>query len=515
MAHSHYDVIVIGAGHNGLTTAALLCKKGRSVVVIERRDVVGGLCAGEEFHPGYRSPGVLHDTACVRPGVVDALRLGEHGLEFDPHPSAVFLAQRDGEGFLLSDDTGTTVGEIERHSTLDAGRYQDYRRFIERVRGVVGPVLNEVPSDIYELPAGAMVELARQGLALRALGSRDMMQLLRVPPMCVADWMRDWFETELLCAGMSAPAILGTWCGPWSPGTAANLLVRECTAGRTVTGGGAALVHSLERAARDLGVEIRTGVAVERIGVKNGTVTGVVLAGGEEITAGAVVSSCDPVTTFLGLFAAGELPHALEARITKYRMRGTTAKVHLALSRPLSFAGRPDLEVEYARTGETLDDQERAFDAVKYRRFSEQPLLDIYVPGVSRSGFAPDGHASVSILVHFAPHQLDGGWNNDARERLGDAVVAELDAIAPGTSSAIVAREVLTPADIAERYGVTGGHVHHGEHGLDQLITRPTPETSRYATPIRGFYLCGGGSHPGGGITCAPGALAARVVSVR
>jgi len=512
MADSRYDIVVIGAGHNGLTAAALLAKKGRRVLVLERRDVTGGLCAGEEFHPGYHTAGVLQDTVSVRPGVVDALRLRDHGLEFDS-AQAMLLAERDGSGILLSHAPGEAENEIAQHSSKDARSYREFRRFIDRVRPVVEPVLNQVPPDIGSLGGGSMIELARKGLALRALGSRDMMQLLRIPPMCVADWMREWFETERLCAGLAAPAIIGTWCGPWSPGTAANLLMRECTAGPPVKGGAASLAAALENAARAAGVEIRTGTNVECIRAEEGRATGVVLAGAEEIGADVVVSSCDPKTTFLDLFAPGDLPDTLVTRITKYRARGTTAKVHLALNRPLSLAGRPDLKVEYARTCEALDDQERAFDAVKYRRFSERPMLDIHVTNVSQPDRAPDGHASLSILVHFAPYQLEGGWTDDARERLGDAVVAELERYAPGTSSSIVAREVLTPADIEARYGTTGGHVHHGEHALDQLITRPTPEAARYTTPVSGLYLCGSGSHPGGGITCAPGALCARILT--
>jgi len=513
MSEKKYDAIVIGAGHNGLTAACLLAKRGRSVLVVERRDVVGGLCAGEEFHPGFRSPGVLHDTACVRAGVVDSLRLSEHGLDRIA-PPPVFLAEADGEGLLLSHDPAAAAAEIARHSERDADRYRDFHAFIARVRGVVAPLVNEVPPDPMNLDGlGALARMAQKALALRRLGRGDMMELLRVPPMCVGDWLGEWFETDLLKAGLAAPSIIGTWMGPWSPGTSANLLVWAATADRAVQGGPAALVESLSRCARDLGVEVRTGAKVTRIAVDTRAATGVVLAGGEELSAGAVLSSCDPKTTFLDLIAAADVGDSLERQVAIYRQRGTTAKVHLALNKGLEFSSRPGAAFEFARVGETLDGLEHAFDAVKYRAFSERPILDVFVPSVSNPGYAPAGQASVSLLVHFAPYQLQGGWDDDQRERLGDAAVAELERYAPGVSSSIVAREVLSPKDIEDRYGIRGGHVHHGEHALDQLLARPTLDTARYRTPIANLFLCGSGSHPGGGVTCAPGALAASVVS--
>ncbi len=508
-----YDVVVIGAGHNGLAAACTLAKGGRRVLVLERREVTGGMCAGEEFAPGYKTAGLLHDTTGVRRWVADALSLHEHGLSFAPDSVAAYSPKRGERGLLLSQDPDRASVEIGAFSTRDAERYAEFRAFIQKVRGVVAGIMNEVPADWIDMGVGGAATMLRQALDIRRLGRRDMIELIRIAPMCVADWLNEWFETELLKCSLAGRALQGMWSGPWSPGTATNLLLWECLADRPVEGGPAAVAFALERAAKHHGVEIRTGAAVDRIRVSTKRVEGVRLDGGEEVDARVVLSSCDPKTTFLGLLEPNEIPPRLESRVRSWRMRGTTAKVNLALSKPLEFNHRPGETIEYATTGEKLDGMERAFDPVKYRQMPRRPLLDIYVPSVARPELAPDGHAVASILVHFVPYEFDGGWTDETREKLGDTVVAELDSYTSGVTSSIVSREVLTPLDIETRYGVTGGHIHHGEQGLDQIVVRPTPETSRYATPIEGLFICGAGTHPGGGVSCAPGALAARMIS--
>ena len=512
-----FDVIVIGAGHNGLATAAILAKAGRRVLVLERRDVIGGMCAGEVFHPGYRTAGLLHDTAQVRPGLVDALQLGQHGLQVGP-VAPVLVLEEKGPGLVLSADVEATAKEVGRLCTRDGKRWRDYQAFVADARRVIEPLLNEIPPDLARigtLESGSIGALLKSAWALRRLGRSEMTELLRVPPMCVADWLNEYFEHDLVKGALAHAAISGTWAGPWSPGTASNLLLLGCTATGSVRGGASALVASLERAARSAGVEIRTHVEVRAIAIEGGAATGVVLANGETICAGRIAASCDPRTLFLDLIPRGTLSLAFEHRAGVIRSRGTTAKVHLALSERLEFASRPGERVEYARTSGSLDDLERAFDAVKYGRVSERPLLDIFVPTVTQSDLAPAGGDVVSILVHFAPHDLVQGWTPEARERLGDSVVDELARYAPGVRTAIAGREVLTPGDIAARYRVTGGHIHHVEHALDQLVIRPTIETTRYATPLPNLFLCGSGAHPGGGVTGAPGALAAAAILQR
>jgi phytoene dehydrogenase-like protein len=516
---AEFDVVVIGAGHNGLAAACLLARAGRRVLVVEKRAVVGGLCAAEEFHPGYWSPGILHDTAQLRAGLLHSLHLDEHGLDLTQAEPTLFVSSKEGLTISPSDDAATAAS-ISRVSSRDAERWGEYRAFVARARDLIEPMLAETPPDLARLgsfgPGGLggmpLAAAMRVAQSLRRYGRRELPGLLRVPPMCVADWLNEWFESDVLKGGLAHGALVGMWAGPWSPGTATNLLLMECTSRQSVVGGAAGVASALERAARQYGVKVRTEVEVARIRLEAGAVAAVELSSGEEIPVRVVASAVDPRTTLLRLIEPGLLPFAFEQRAVQIRARGTTAKVHLALKRRLEFAARPGERVARARTSGHLDDLERAFDAVKYRRSSERPLLDIFIPTVARPETAPDGCDVVSLLVHYAPLDLEGGWTAAARERLGDAAVAELERVAPGVSSSVVAREVLTPADLAERFGLDGGHIHHVEPSLDQLLMRPTMATMRYTTPVRGLFLCGAGSHPGGGVTCAPGALGAEAI---
>lgn len=508
-----YDVIVIGAGHNGLAAAALLGRRGRRVLVLERRDVVGGLSVGDEFHPGYRSAGLLHDVSGLPGELIDALKLEGHGLVLEEGPAAVFAPQIDGRGLLLRHDPADAFEEIAAHSKHDAESYGRYRAFVDRVGGFVRRLLMDGPPDVAADGFAGLADLLSRGIALRRLGRADMLELMRIVPMCVADWLGEWFESDVIRCVLAQPAIAGSFTGPWSPGTSAVLLRNESLAGRCVRGGAAAVIDALAAAARSHGVQIRTSAQVERIRVADGRVVGVTLAGGENVDAPVVASSCDAKRTFLQLMGADDVSAEFAGRIEAFRSRGVTAKVDLALNGPLRFGCRPELEVVHARIGETVDDLERAFDAVKYGRWSEAPMLDVYVPTVEHGDWAREGHSVVSVLAHYAPYELNGGWTDASGKRLGDAVVESLSRYAPDLIGCIVARRVLTPADIERRYGVTGGHLHHGELGLDQMLVRPCPEASRYATPIGGLYLCGGSSFPGGGVlgVCGWGA-AGRVV---
>lgn len=506
-----YDVIVIGGGHNGLTAAVTLAKKNKKVLLLEKRPVLGGIAAGEEFHPGYSTTGLLHDTTGVRPHVIKALNLEKFGLKTKKSRATVSILSKDGKCLQLSSDVDTACAAIAKFSQKDADAYKEYRAFIDKISGFIQGLLDELPPDLANLGGKQLWGLAKKGLALKKLGKKTMMEFLKVAPMSVADLLNEKFETNFIKAGIAGPAIYGSYTGPWSSYTTLNLLIWECTANECVIGGPQALVSALEKAARDAGVEIRTDAEIDKITLdENRTVSGVRLVNGEKIMAPRVASSCTPHVTFYELLMPNHISYSLEYGIKNYRTRGTTAKVNLALNKSVNFNGVSG--VEFARTGNSFDEMERAFDSVKYRQFSEEPILDIHIPSVQNSSLAPSGHAVVSVVVHFAPHHFDEGWSEKTKDKLLKNVVKTLAQYVPDISSSMVGSEVLSPVDLEERYSLTNGHIFHGEHAVDQLITRPIPSCARYATPISGLYLCGSGSHPGGGITCMPGYLGAKMI---
>lgn len=509
-----FDAIVIGAGTNGLTCAALLAQQGMAVVVVEAHEQIGGLARAHEFHPGYRSAGVLHDTTVVRPWVVDQLSLVHHGLQLRPTKPDVLALGAPGESLLLAGDRLRTAGEIAKVSERDADAFLEYRAYLDRLRPVLSQFFDRQPLDLIDTGMGDLWAMFRQGLSLRKLGKKGALELARLMPMCVGDWLDEWFETDLLKAALALPAVAGTFTGPRSPGTNANLLLHEAAAGTGgVVAGAPALVRALEKSARANGTSIRTGIKVKRLLTDGGCVEGVELVDGEELRAPLVVSSADPKTTLLELLPAGTLPRSTEEALVSWRTRGTTGIVLLALDRKPVFTCAPDKNIAYAQTGGHILDIERAFDAVKYRQVAAKPVLEIEVPTVERPNLAPEGHAVVAVRVHFVPHTHDNGWSEQQRSTLGDQVVAELGQHLENLADTTVARKVMTPADLETSYGTTGGHIHHGEHALDQLLVRPAPGCQRYTTPLEGLFLCGAGSHPGGGLTCAPGGLAATAIA--
>lgn len=509
-----WDALVIGGGHNGLVAATLLAKAGRKTLLCEARESLGGLAGSAEFHPGYRSTGIDHDSSLVRPWIIDRLQLTQFGLEprteeipvFSPAPSG------EGRGLLLWRDPKRAADELG----ADAESYVEFRAFLDRIGPFACRALDRLPVDLSEKRLTDLWTLARTAIGLRLLGRDDMMELFRVGPMCVADWLGEWFENDRLRAVLAGPAVYNGFTGPWSPGTNANFLLYEAFSTNGVSGDGPQLISALERAAKTAGVEIRTGAEVQGVEIEDGAVHGVRLTNDEVLRAPVIAGACSSKNLLLDLVPAEQLSIRLEHGIRNLRTRGTTAKVHLALTDYPSFASRPDLRAAHIRISEGIDALEQAFDPIKYRSIGCDLALDIRVPTLEDPSLAPPGHHVLSVGVHWVPYDLEGGWSKDSRLALLDTVLQRLEIYTPGVRSLVAGSQVISPLELEAEYRVAGGQIHHGEHGLDQIFVRPTPDCARYSTPIRGLYLCGGGSYPGGGITGAPGALAVeRILSER
>jgi phytoene dehydrogenase-like protein len=457
-----------------------------------------------EFHPGYRAPGLLLDASRVRPWVVAALGLQ---LTRVPRPELVLPSAAGGPDEIRVSE-GVAAGLAGAVSAADREGYAGLVAFVQKVRPVVVRIMDRAPLSVRD----SLWSLLKTGWAVRRLGGEAMTELMRVAPMAIADWMRDRLETERLRAGLAVGALEGAYTGPWSAHTALQWLVREALAGDDVVGGPAALATALEAAARATGVEIRTGTQATRIlcggAEADGGVTGVALMDGEVIATRAVLSTLDPKATFGRLVGPPAVPLALADAARAYRMRGATGVVWMALSGPLET--RAGTIVAALRTGESLDQVERAWDAAKYRAMAERPILDLRVPSVADPSLAPAGGAVVQVHAHAAAFDLAGGWSDDARALFGARVVDALGLVCPSAPSRILGMRVWSPADIAAEFGVSHGHLWHGEHAPDQLVSfRPAIAAGRYATSIPGLYLGGGATHPGGGAHLGNGALAA------
>ena len=518
------DVLVVGGGPNGLTAAALLAKAGLKTILLERRPIVGGAAVTEEFHPGFKASTVAHTAGPFRASLLAELGLASHGLSFvEPEPR-VFAPLPDGRSLSLYGDPAKTAAEIRPFSARDAERWPEFDACLRRIAPVLGRALSLTPPDVDRPRVRDLFPYLGVGWALRRLGRADGQNLLRWGPMAVADFVGEWFETDLLRAVIAARGIYGTFAGPWSAGTTANLLLQAAASGGSgagstvlVKGGLGALTQALAAAARRLGAEIRTGADVERVVLSDGRVTGVVLAGGETLEARAIASSADLHRTFLGLVDPAALDPEDVWRVRNFRLQGMASKVNLALSALPAFTalrgGDPGLLRGRIHIGPGVDSLERAFDDAKYGGISKKPYLDVTIPTLTDPSLAPAGQHVLSAYVQFTPYRLKTGeWKAGAEEVL-EAVLRTLEGYAPGLRALVAGRQVLTPKDLEATYGMTGGHPSHGEPSLDQLfVARPLLGWGRYRTPVGGLYLCGAGTHPGGGVTGGPGANAAREI---
>lgn len=514
-----YDAIVIGGGHNGLVTAAYLARAGRRVVVLERRHLVGGAAVTEEVVPGFRFSVFSYVVSLLRPEIIRDLSLPRHGLEVLPLESTV-TPMFSGDYLAAWPDADRTRREVARHSLRDAEAYEEYSRLMGLMAMAVKPVIGMVPPDPTSLSPRDLKGLLKLGRHVRSLSERHVHLLHKLMTMSAADFLDEWFETDVLKATKSASGIIGTFMGPRTPGSAYVLLHHYMgeidgafRAWGFARGGTGAISEAIASAARAFGAEVRLEAEVARVRVRDGRATGVVLANGDELEAGTVVSSLDPKRTFLRLVEEAELPPDFVADVRRFRIRGSSGKVNLALSGLPDFTCLPGVGPHLRgaiSVSPSLEYVERAYDDAKHGAFSRRPYMDMIIPSMIDPGMAPPGKQVMSIFVQYAPSTITGGWNDARREAFGDAVIDAIAAFAPNIRDLILARQVLTPADIEAITGLTEGNIFQGELALHQLFfLRPSAGWAQYRTPVQGLWQCGSGTHPGGGIMGAGGRLAA------
>ena len=518
-----YDAVVIGGGHNGLISAAYLARAGMRTLVLEQRHVLGGAAVTEELFPGYRFSVFSYVVSLLRPEIIRELDLPRHGLDILPL-DGTFTPLHDDYLWRVNDH-GRTIRELRRWSPSDAEAYEEYGQLMVDMARFIKPILSIVPPDVASLDPRPLLPVAGLARRFQGLSERQQAVFVQLMTMSSSDFLDQWFETDPLKATMAASGIIGTYLGVKSPGTAYVLLHHYMgeidgafRAWGIPKGGTGGISNAIVDAARAQGAEIRMEAPVERIVVRHGRAAGVVLEGGEEIVAGAVLSSLDARRTFLGLLEPGTLEPSFEEEIRRFKFRGSSGKVNLAVDRLPEFTCLPG-EGEHLRGAisfsPSIDDMERAYDDAKYGRFSRKPYIDMIIPTLVDPSMAPPGKHVISCFVQYAPYHLApelGSWD-DQREAFGDAVVDRIAEFAPGIRDSILFRNVQTPLDIERTTGLTEGNIFQGELSLEQLFfNRPVPGYARFRTPVRDLWLGGSSTHPGGGIMGANGRLAAMDV---
>jgi phytoene dehydrogenase-like protein len=515
-----YDVVVIGGGHNGLTTAAYLAKAGKKVLVLERRHVLGGAAVTEEIFPGFRFSVYSYVVSLLRPEIIRELELPKHGLEILPLDGTI--TPLDDDYLWRVNDHGETVRELRRWSRSDAEAYEEYGLLMAEMARFIKPILSIVPPDPGRISPTHWLPVAGLAKAFRDLPKKLQTTFIQLMTMSAADFLDQWFETEPLKATMSASGIIGTFQGPRSPGTAYVLLHHYMgeidgafRAWGIPKGGTGGVSNAIGSAARSLGVQIRTEAPVARIDVRGGRTTGVTLESGETIQADAVMSSVDSNLTFLKLLEEGTLDPDFEAEVRRYKYRGSSGKVNLALSGLPELACKPGVgpwlrgAISFSPS---LDYMERAYDDAKFGRFSQRPYIDCILPTLVDPSMAPPGKHIMSCFVQYAPYTLEPGkaWDDAEREAFGQNVIDTLEERFPDIRSKIEHAMFITPKDIEQVTGLTEGNIFQGELSLEQLFfNRPVPGWARYRTPVKDLWMCGSATHPGGGIMGAPGRIAA------
>ncbi len=518
-----YDAVIVGGGHNGLTAAAYLAKAGMKTLVLERRRLVGGAAVTEEVFPGFRFSVASYVVSLLRPEIIRELDLPRHGLEVLPFDGS--FTPLDGDYLWMTNDPGRTYHELRRFSVNDAEAYSEFSFLMTEIIRFIKPILSIAPPDPMRLDPRQWLPLSPLARQFRELPRDLQAAFVQIMTMSAVDFLEQWFESDPLIGAIASNGIIGTFLGVRSPGTAYVMLHHfmgevdgSFGAWGVPRGGTGAISEAIGSAARSLGAEIRTESPVARIDVGGDRATGVTLESGEEIEAGVVLSNADARRTYLGLLEKGTLPSDFEEEVTQYKYRGSSGKVNLALDGLPDFTCLPGAG-EHLRGAigfaSSVDEMEEAYDDAKYGHFSRRPFIDMMIPTLVDPSMAPPDKHVMSCFVQWAPYRLADGaeWDDAMREKFGEAVVDVIAEHAPNIRDIILHKQVLTPLDIEETFGLTEGNIFQGELTLEQLFfNRPVPGWARYRTPIKDLWLCGSATHPGGGIMGAPGKIAAMQV---
>jgi phytoene dehydrogenase-like protein len=520
--HSGYDAIVVGGGHNGLTAAAYLARAGLRVCVLERRDVLGGACVTEEVWPGHRVSRASYVVSLLHPKVVRELELKRFGYEVHPLDPAYSTIPPGGPPLFFFNDDRATCESLARHSRRDAEAYPAFQALLERMADFLRPMLLRPPPAIGSRHPGDLLGLLREAGRAAGLSRRDVHDFYRVMTMSVGDLLDDWFECDAFKGAMASTGVVGVWAGPRTPGTAYNLLHHEL--GEIdgvpglwghVRGGMGAISAAIARSAEAAGAAVRTGASVRSIDVRDGRTIGVTLADGEELRAPVVVSGAHPKTTVLDLAGAEHFPDEVVEDLRRYKTRGGSVKVNWVLSEPPRYEGVSDEDrARLLRSGvafcPSIDFLERAWQDACRGVPSEQPYLEVEVPSTIDPSLTDDGSVVMTMFTQYGPSEAEG-WPDGAREAYAQRCLEQVAQHAPNVTGAVVHHEVLAPPDLERIFGLVGGSIFQGEQGLDQMaFMRPTPALAQYATPVDGLYLCGAGTHPGGGVMALGGHNAAH-----
>ena len=517
-----YDAIIVGAGHNGLTCAAYLARAGRKVLVLERRYLIGGATVTEEIYPGFKYTVCSYVVSLLRPEVTRELELAKHGLQIHPITS-IFMANNDGPPLTIWPDAAKTREEIKKFSTRDADMAEKFEHTMYEMAFAVKPILGFTPPDLASPNLRDLNTLKEFGKHMKGLGKDTFHTLSKIMTMSADDFLAEYFETDIVRANHSLSSVIGTFLGPKSPGTAYVLLHHYMgdldgafSAWGAQMGGTGGVAEAIASSARSHGAEIRVNAPVAQVIVKNGRAVGVALENGDEISAKAVISGCDPRVTFRKLIEEKELPSDLIEKIDKFKFRGSSGKLNLALDGIPKFTGMadPSLIKGSMPIAPSMNFLEKAYDDAKYGAFSKRPVMEIELPSMIDPSMAPAGKHVMSIFVQYVSYDMPEYGNRDQqREAFGNAVIDTLAEHCPNIKDIILHKQVLTPWDLEDQIGLTEGNIFHGELTLDQLFFfRPAADWSSYRTPIHGYFQCGSGTHPGGGITSGPGRLAAKEI---